>query len=438
MRVIHQLSIGLFSGLYNTGIFAYQLILKLAAPFNPKARQWVNGRREWFTNLTQKLTSDTRLSQPAGANRQDTPIAWFHAASLGEFEQGRPVIEAFREQYPHYKILLTFFSPSGYEVRKHYAGADYIVYLPADTPANARQFVNLVKPSIAFFIKYEFWYNYLRELKAANVPTISFSAIFRPNQLFFRPYGGFYKDLLRYFDYILVQNHESVDLLEGIGISQVSRAGDTRFDRVARVAKDRKAIPLARAFKQGTDGHEQPLLVVGSAWQADMDVLIPFLNQFNQPLKVIVAPHEIHDAEIESWRGQLRKQSVRFSQTNEADVAKADILLIDNVGMLSSLYQYGEFAYVGGAFGKGLHNILEAATFGMPLFFGPNHTRFQEAVDLVREGAAFPVNSADDLKVAFTRQYANPAEAARISHDYVQRNIGATAQVMQVVQKLLP
>ncbi len=437
MCVVNQSLIGLFSGLYNTGILAYQLLLQLVAPFNPKARQWVYGRREWFTNLSQKLTEDTVPGNSAGSHEQNNPIAWFHAASLGEFEQGRPVIEAFRIQYPHYKILLTFFSPSGYEVRKNYAGADYVVYLPADTPANARQFVNLVQPAIAFFIKYEFWYNYLRELKAANVPTVSFSAIFRPDQLFFKPYGSFYRNLLSYFDHILVQNQESVDLLKGIAISHVSKAGDTRFDRVAQVAKDRKVIAIAQALKQGIDGHEQPLLVIGSAWHADMDILIPFLNRFDQLLKVIIAPHEIHDTEIEGWRGQLTKRSVRFSQTNEDDVTHADVLFIDNVGMLSSLYQYGEFAYVGGAFGKGLHNILEAATFGMPLFFGPNHTKFQEAVDLIREGAAFPVNTVDDLTTAFIKQYANPAEAARISRDYVQRNIGATAQVMQVVQQLL-
>lgn len=410
----------MFSGLYNTGIFAFQTLLRLVAPFNPKARLWVEGRRNWYAALTGKLTGNT------------APIVWFHAASLGEFEQGRPVIEAFREQYPTYRILLTFFSPSGYEVRKNYEGADYIAYLPADTPQNAQQFIGLVKPRMALFIKYEFWYNYLHELKRANAPVLCFSAIFRPDQLFFKPYGGFYRTMLHCFDHILVQNEESVDLLKQIGITQVTRAGDTRFDRVAQIAAARKVIPLAALFKQA-----QPLLVVGSAWPNDMDVLIPFLNAFSQPLKVILAPHEIHDDEIERWRGQLTKTSVRFSQASDTAVQQADVLIIDNIGILSSLYQYGEFAYIGGAFKQGLHNILEAATFGRPLFFGPDYAKFQEAVDLVNEGAAFPINTAAALTASFMEQYADPSEATRLSRNYVQRNIGATAQVMGVVKQLI-
>ena len=412
----------MFSRLYNAGLFAYKTGLQLAAPFNPKARQWVDGRRDWRANLTQKL------------NGNRAPIAWFHAASLGEFEQGRPAIEAYRMQYPNDKILLTFFSPSGYEVRKNYAGADFIVYLPTDTPANARQFVALVKPRIAFFIKYEFWYNYLRELKAANVPVISFSAIFRPNQLFFKPWGGFYKNLLGYFDHILVQNQESVRLLETIGIQNVTLGGDTRFDRVAQVAAAKKEFQVVQTFK-----NNEPLLVIGSAWQADMDVLIPFINQFDKPLKIIIAPHDIHEDEIERWRGQLQNSSVRYSELETAQTrisVNAQTLFIDNVGMLSSLYQYGEFAYVGGAFGKGLHNILEAATFGMPLFFGLNYGKFQEAVDLVSEGAAFPVGNTAAFTAAFAKQYTDRAKAAHISRDYVQRNIGATGKVMEIVRQL--
>ena len=413
----------MFAALYNTGIFTYQILLRLAASVNPKARQWVAGRHDWAAHLTEKL-----------AQTSGQPIAWFHAASLGEFEQGRPVIEAFREHYPGYRIVLSFFSPSGYEVRKNYDGADYVIYLPADTPANARQFVTLVNPQIAFFIKYEFWYNYLRELKSANIPVISFSAIFRPNQLFFKPWGTFYRNLLRYFNHILVQNQESVDLLAGIGITTFTLAGDTRFDRVAQLVATKQDIPIAVSFKKN-----QPVLVVGSAWQEDMDVLIPFLNTFNQPLKVIIAPHEIHEDEIERWQTQLLKPSRRFSQTTAADAAAANvaILFIDNVGMLSSLYQYGEFAYVGGAFKQGLHNILEAATYGMPVFFGPDYSKFQEAIDLVKQRAAFPVGTTEELTAAFTKQYLDPSEAARSSHAYVQRNIGATAQVMKVVEQIM-
>ncbi|GAB3730399.1 glycosyltransferase N-terminal domain-containing protein [Spirosoma lituiforme] len=410
----------LFSGFYNTGIVAYQTLLRLVAPFIPKARLWVDGRHDWAQKLEQQLAGNTR------------PIIWFHAASLGEFEQGRPVMEAFRTQYPDYAILLTFFSPSGYEVRKDYDGADYILYLPADTPTNARLFVKLVKPRIALFIKYEFWYNYLRALKADQIPVVSFSAIFRPDQLFFKPWGRFYRDMLRYFDHILVQNQASVSLLTSVDISNVTLAGDTRFDRVAQVVTARKVIPVAEAFKSNS-----PLLVVGSAWPEDMAVLIPFLNAFSKPLKVIIAPHEIHSDEIDRWRNQLTKRSIRFSEVSKLDESAADILIIDNIGMLSSLYQYGEFAYIGGAFRQGLHNILEAATFGMPLFFGPEYAKFQEAIDLVNEGAAFPVSNVAELTSAFTKQYEDAGAASQISRQYVQRNIGATTKVMKVVRKLL-
>jgi len=424
--LINQPRIGLFSRVYNTGLSAYKALLRLLAPFNPKARQWLTGQQDLLSHIARSLASESAAG-PA------KPLAWFHAASLGEFEQGRPVIEAFRKAYPDYRILLTFFSPSGYEVRKNYDGADYVFYLPLDTSRQARAFVALTQPRIAFFIKYEFWANYLQTLRAAGVPTILFSAIFRPDQLFFKPYGGFYRKLLTCFDYILVQNQESVELLRGVGVQQVSQAGDTRFDRVAQVAAGKKAIPVAQAFSQG-----QPVLVVGSAWQADMDVLIPFLNQFDKPLKVIIAPHEINAEAIEQWRKQLQKRSVRFSQTNETDVVSADVLFIDNIGMLTSLYQYGEFAFIGGAFRQGLHNSLEAATFGMPIFFGPVYSKFQEAVDLVEAGGAFPVTSVAELTAAFDRQYADPTVAAAISRAYVQRNVGATAQVMQVVHTLLP
>lgn len=416
----NQPSIRLFSGFYNTGIVAYQTLLRLVAPFIPKARLWVDGRHDWARKLQQQLAGNKN------------PIAWFHAASLGEFEQGRPVIEAFRTAYPDYKILLTFFSPSGYEVRKDYDGADYIIYLPADTPANALQFIQLVRPQLALFIKYEFWYNYLLALKAAQVPIVSFSAIFRPDQLFFKPWGQFYRDMLHYFDHILVQNQESVSLLTSIDITNVTLAGDTRFDRVAQVVTTKKAIPIAEAFKSTS-----PLLVIGSAWPDDMAVLIPFLNAFPKPLKVIIAPHEIHSDEMERWQNQLKKRSIRFSEAAIIDASTTDILIIDNVGMLSSLYQYGEFAYIGGAFKQGLHNILEAATFGMPLFFGPKFAKFQEAVDLVNEGAAFPISSVAELTSAFSKQYENAEEASEISRQYVQRNIGATTKVMEVIQKLL-
>lgn len=418
----------MFSFVYTLSIRLYGAALRLASPFHAKARLAAAGRRDLIARIQQALSGNT------------APVAWFHAASLGEFEQGRPVMEAFRAQYPEYKILLTFFSPSGYEIRKNYAGADYIFYLPLDTPDNARQLIEAVRPAIAFFIKYEFWYNYLRELRRRGVPTLSFSAIFRPGQVFFKPYGGPYRKLLTYFDHILVQNKESDELLRSLGLTAVTRAGDTRFDRVAQIVANKKPILIAEAFKEDT-----PLLVIGSAWQADMDVLIPVLNAFDKPLKVIIAPHEIHDAEIERWRGQLSGKSVRYSEVVQAGrdqsaVQDSRYLIIDNIGMLTSLYQYGDFAYVGGAFGKGLHNILEPATFGMPLFFGPRYEKFQEAVDLVRLGGAFSVGNSEHLRVAFERIYGDKqahTAAAKASADYVASGVGATALVMEVTQKVI-
>ena len=424
--------------LYDLSILLYSLLLRLAAPFNLKARRLVAGRQRWREPFARHPLDPAR------------PVAWFHAASLGEFEQGRPVIEAFRARYPAYQIVLSFFSPSGYEVRKTYAGADVITYLPADTAAHARDWLAQIRPQIAFFIKYEFWHHYLRALRDGNVPTISFSAIFRPNQLFFKPYGGFYRNLLTRFDQILVQNDESVQLLNSIDITHVTRAGDTRFDRVAQVAATKRAIPEAAAFVAGT----VPTLVVGSAWAADIAVLIPVLNGFAPPLRVIIAPHEIHDAEIDGWRAQLTAPSVRFSELTGSQSGtlppgmdapdnvpeEARYLFIDNIGMLTSLYQYGTFAYIGGAFGRGLHNCLEAATFGLPLLFGPNYQKFQEARDLVRLGGAFQVRSADELAKTLTHLYENAPErdrAGAVCQHYVADNVGATSLVMKAVETLL-
>jgi 3-deoxy-D-manno-octulosonic-acid transferase len=415
--------------LYNLSIRAYQALLWVLSWFHPKARLWVQGRR----GLTDRLAREL----PALINQR--PVAWFHAASLGEFEQGRPVIEAFRREYPGYFILLTFFSPSGYEVRKNYALADYICYLPADTPANARRLVALVAPKYAFFIKYEFWYNYLRELRQSGAVILSFSAIFRPGQLFFRSYGGFYRQMLRYFDHILVQNGESQALLEGIGLRQVTLAGDTRFDRVQQLATAARELPEIATFVG-----QELCLVVGSAWEADMQVLIPALNDLPVPLKVLLAPHEIRPEEIERWRQQLKGTSARYSDYAATGTwpAGAQYLFIDNIGMLSSLYRYGHLAYVGGAFGTGLHNILEAATYGLPVLFGnKKYRKFQEAVDLAALGGACPVDGAPALErqvLALLEQGTLRAQMGESCRRYVQAHTGATDHVMQVLQKYPP
>jgi 3-deoxy-D-manno-octulosonic-acid transferase len=409
---------------YTFALQMYALLIRQASLWNPKARQWVSGRKTLFAQITRALEGNTAT------------VAWFHCASLGEFEQARPVIEEFRKRYPGFKICLTFFSPSGFEVRKNYPLADYIFYLPLDTKDNALQFIRIVKPAIAFFAKYEFWYHYLTQLNREDIPAISFSAIFREEQVFFKTYGNFFRKILKEFEHIFVQNQQSATLLKQIGVQQVSVAGDTRFDRVKAICEQKKELPLVQKFKNG-----QKVLVIGSSWPQDMAVLVPFLNKFTEPLKIIIAPHEIHTEEIKTLQEQLRKKSVRFSEAEESTVARYSVLIIDNIGMLSSLYQYGEFAYIGGAFGKGLHNILEAATFGMPIFFGANYHKFQEAKDLVALKAAISIANTEDFSRQFTKVYNNETERlekAALASSYVQQHTGATQLILDYCQKLLP
>ena len=395
-------------------------LTRVAALFNAKIRRW---------QQAQANIDFSKLKSNGGQ-----PTAWFHAASLGEFEQGRPVIEAFRAKYPHYRIVLTFFSPSGYEVRKNYEKADVVLYLPADTPANVKQFLDAVQPNIAFFIKYEFWYNYLSELRCRQVPTLLFSTIFRPNQLFFKPYGGFYRKMLFCFDAILVQNQASKTLLESVQYPNAIFTGDTRFDRVAQIAQQARAIPEIVTFKDNC-----PLLIVGSAWPDDMEVLIPFLNQFNKSLKIIIAPHEIDAAQIENWQKRLKQSSLKWSELKTND--PANLLFIDCIGLLSSLYRYADFAFIGGAYGDGLHNILEPAAFGMPLFFGDKYyNKFQEALDLINQKAAYSIKNAKELEQKIVEIYDNEAlrqQQAEICRLYVQNQIGATGRVMAVIESVL-
>ena len=380
------------------------------------------GRRQIFSKLN------------AIFKQNKSPVAWFHCASLGEFEQGRPVIESYKINYPTHKILLTFYSPSGYEVRKNYAGADLVCYLPFDTLHNAKKFLTVVNPTIAFFVKYEFWYHYLRLLHHQFVPTLSISAIFREDQIFFQKYRGkFFREILGYFSHIFVQNKTSKDLLKSIGLgAKVTRSGDTRFDRVRAIAVTQKVIPLAKEFK-----NDQKLLIVGSAWAADFEALLPFLNTFEAPLKVIFAPHEVHPEEITSMQTRLTKPSIKYSEAKAENIAAYDILWIDSVGMLASLYQYADFAWIGGGYGKGLHNTLEAATFGLPLFFGnKNYRKFQEANDLIAAGSAYPIENTTQFEMLFKDLYHNPYKwhtKSQVSLQYVEQNIGATQQIMDWV-----
>jgi 3-deoxy-D-manno-octulosonic-acid transferase len=383
----------------------------------------LQGRENQFEKLEQAFAGNT------------APVVWFHCASLGEFEQGRPVIEAFKAEFPEDKVLLTFFSPSGYEVRKNYSGADFIFYLPLDSAANARKFLAIVQPKLAVFVKYEFWHYYLQELEQRHIPILSISAIFRPEQVFFKPYGEFNRNMLRRFTHIYTQNQSSLELLQTIGITNATIAGDTRFDRVLQTAATIKPIPLVDAFTSDSE-----VFMVGSSWPADIDVLLPLIQKYKLTIKFIIAPHEVHESGITTLMQTIGDGTVRFSQADAQTIANYKVLVIDNIGMLSALYSYGTYAFIGGAFGKGLHNTLEAAVFGLPLFFGPKYSKFQEAVDLVKLGCAFPVNNADELLAAFEKVHTTPGARQTITDtekQYVQEQAGATTQIMADIQRLL-
>jgi 3-deoxy-D-manno-octulosonic-acid transferase len=354
-----------------------------------------------------------------------------HCASLGEFEQGRPLIEGLRRQYPDHKIVLTFFSPSGYEVRQNWPGADYVFYLPLDTAEHARRFVAAVQPQLAIFVKYEFWYFFLRELRERSIPAVVVAAIFRPSQIFFKPWGGFFRQILVQLSHIFTQNEASAELLRGIGLAPVSVAGDTRFDTVVATASaPPRSLPLVETFV--ADG--APVLVAGSIWPEDLPALAPLLRKHARSMRFIVAPHEVSEAHLLEVEAALPGLTVRYSRATPATVADARLLLIDNVGLLSQLYRFGRFAYVGGAFGAGLHNTLEAAAFGLPVFFGPRYERFQEAVELVELGCAFSVRSAQELESAFDKRYYNEEARLKVqdmSLDYIHQHAGATGRILR-------
>lgn len=411
-------------------MFAYQAFLVLfrigvwlSLPFSDKNRKLINGRKGLFDEIRRYTDSQSK----------NKPVFWFHCASLGEFEQGRPVIEQLKQIYPSSCIVLTFFSPSGYEVRKNYEVADLVCYLPLDGKRNAQKFISLIKPDIAFFVKYEFWYGYLTELKKRGVPSISISAIFRPNAVPFRWYGGFYKKILKQIGHYFVQDENSLALLKVIGIENVTLAGDTRFDRVAAICRHVEQVELARTFKQ-----QDKVMVIGSSWPADLDVLLPLMQEFADEIKFIVAPHNIEEKELERIEEAIPYKTVLFSKAKVNMVSNYRILLIDNVGILTSLYQYGEFAYVGGAFGKSLHNILEPATFGMPIFFGNNsYQHFNEANALLKLGAAYTVADAEELRhkfLIFLRDEEKRKEAGEICRKYVSENTGATEVIANYVK----
>lgn len=409
--------------LYSWMAWCFVGLVKLTALFNGKARLFVKGR----AGLTQRLSA---------AFKDNThKVIWFHCASLGEFEQGRPVMEELRKLLPEFKILLTFFSPSGYEVRKNYPGADYIFYLPYDLSSNCRKFISIVRPSLAIFIKYEFWPNLFRELNLQRVPILSVSSIFREDQMYFKMYGAGARRTLRAVNHFFVQNRQSVELLKKIGLKNVTQSGDTRFDRVYSITQGKQENAIAQQFKDG-----QVCWVIGSCWPEDFEVFAHFINASRGKSKFIIAPHEIKPEFIEYIQQSLEVKSVRYSQS-DARFEDYHVLIIDNIGMLSVLYRYGEYAYVGGGLGKGLHNILEAACYGIPVFFGnKNYERFQEAVDLIAHGGGFAVGDFAGLKAQYEGLSGDPDNylvASNACRNYVEMNLGATQKVVSYCLALL-
>lgn len=378
--------------IYNIVIYFVLWGIAIASLFNEKVRKMWRGEREAFRILKQKVDPNAKY-------------IWFHAASLGEFEQGRPLMERIRKDYPQYKILLTFYSSSGYEVRKNYEGADIICYMPVDTRLNAIRFLRLVRPVMAFFIKYEFWSNFLHILKHRNIPTYSVSSIFREDQVFFKWYGRNYAGVLKCFTRFFVQNEESKRLLEGIGITAVDVVGDTRFDRVLQIKEAAKQLPICEAFRTGVASsqsvdvphHDFKVFVAGSSWPPDENIFIPFFNE-HKDWRLLIAPHVIAEEHLKLILSLIKgKKVVRYTQTTPEEAAKADVLIIDCFGLLSSMYNYGDVAYIGGGFGVGIHNTLEAAVWNMPVIFGPNNKKFQEAQGLLKSGGGFEINTYEDF-----------------------------------------
>lgn len=378
--------------IYNIVIYFVLWGIAIASLFNEKVRKMWRGEREAFKILKQKVDPNAKY-------------IWFHAASLGEFEQGRPLMERIRKDYPQYKILLTFYSPSGYEVRKNYEGADIICYMPVDTRLNAIRFLRLVRPVMAFFIKYEFWSNFLHILKHRNIPTYSVSSIFREDQVFFKWYGRNYAGVLKCFTRFFVQNEESKRLLEGIGITAVDVVGDTRFDRVLQIKEAAKQLPICEAFRTGVASsqsadvphHDFKVFVAGSSWPPDENIFIPFFNE-HKDWRLLIAPHVIAEEHLKLILSLIKgKKVVRYTQTTPEEAADADVLIIDCFGLLSSMYNYGDVAYIGGGFGVGIHNTLEAAVWNMPVIFGPNNKKFQEAQGLLKSDGGFEINTYEDF-----------------------------------------
>jgi 3-deoxy-D-manno-octulosonic-acid transferase len=404
----------LMTWLYNLGITAYSMLVQLAAVKSDKAKKWLSGRK----GLLEKIETEYQ---------QQSPCIWMHCPSLGEFEQGRPVLEALKKLHPQTPIILTFFSPSGFEIRKDYAGANYVYYLPLDTKENAKRFVAAIKPKIAIFVKYDFWLHYLTELKRKECTTILISGIFRPNQYFFKPWGAVGRKMLGCFNHLFVQDETSQLLLKSMGVMQTSIAGDTRFDRVITVKNESDELVFAKTFSTNYF-----TVVAGSTWLQDNSGLIAWINETPE-VRLIIAPHEVNEHAISEITKNLRVNSIRLSEVKNDTLLNARVLIIDNIGMLSKLYRYASIAYIGGGFGRGIHNTLEAAVWEKPIVIGPNYSKFKEATSLVELGAAFVANQPDQIAPILTQLQVNTEQrlnAGQKASIFVEKNAGATTQIV--------
>jgi len=402
--------------LYNLTILGYFLLVKIVSIRNEKARKWLEGRKDIFKRLRETITPGEK-------------ILWFHASSLGEFEQGRPVIEAIRKLKPDYKILLTFFSPSGYELKKDYKYADYVFYLPLDTKRNAARFIDIVRPEKVFFIKYEFWYNYLTQLKEEGIPTYIFSALFRPSQIFFKPWGKWYLKAIATYEHIFVQNQESFDILHKFGFINVSVSGDTRLDRVGEISDAAPRLDKLETFCCG-----QKAIIAGSTWKEDEDLFIPYLNKSPRGQKFVIAPHEVTPQSLERVCSALEKPYALYSTASTQELTDAEVLIVDGYGYLVSIYRYGMLAYVGGGFTSGIHSTLEPAAFGLPVIFGPDYQKFQEAHDMLSLGAATCINNYEELEMQIDSYRSNPEKlisASALARGYVNKNRGASKEIVK-------
>lgn len=411
--------------LYNVILLFAAQVVKILALFSPKMKLFVDGRKEVFSKIREKI----KLS--------DQTI-WFHAASLGEYEQGLPVIEKIKIQYPNHKIVVTFFSPSGYEVRKKNTVADATVYLPLDTKSNAKKFIKAVNPELVFFIKYEYWPNYLNELKKLQIKTYLISGIFREKQAFFKWYGGFYRNALKTFDYFFVQNDSSKKLIQSIGFNNVKISGDTRFDRVVSILERDNSLNFIEQFNKSSStalGVTKPtIVVIGSSWPKDENLLVNYINNASDTVKFIIAPHNIHKSEIVNLQSLIKKKTLLFSEKEKFNLADYQVFIIDTIGILTKIYSYADIAYVGGGFGNpGVHNILEPATFGVPIVIGPNYSHFAEASALVNQQGCISISNQNELNDAFNLLLHNEDERHEKGHicsTFVQMNKGATAIIL--------